>query len=180
MPPKKTSKKRKTSATKHANGSAEHDTLPPSAPDRHEPVIRKTFKQKLPVRIGEALVSEKADKLAKTIHERNAVRLQRREANAQFREQLAYFDEMLESLATDVELHTESREVDCVERLTAQNEIETVRLDTGEILSTRTAEAKDLQEDLLQRVNDGDDVPWKEGANPAPRLDDQGATQDAE
>lgn len=173
MAKKKTSKK--TARINGANGSAEHDTLPPSSPDPHEPVIRKRFKQKLPVRIGDELVSAKADKLAKTIHERNAVRLKRREANAEFREQLAYFDEMLESLATDVELHTESRDVECVERLTAQNEIETVRLDTGEILSTRTAEARDLQEDLLERVNEGEDVPWDEGANPGPLLE-EGAT----
>jgi hypothetical protein len=158
----KKSRKRTSKASVRANGGmAVHQ----------EPVERRRFKDQLPCRIDDATVALKAAQLASFIHKREALRVERREANAVFREKLSYFDETLQDLATSVDLHTETRPVDCVERLTAQNEIETVRLDTGEIVDTRPAEAADLQESLPGTDDDGDekdDDDWSEGANPKP------------
>lgn len=122
-----------------------------------EPIIRKRFRQPLPCKVVDSeKLAEKADELATVVNERLRVKQEKREANARFREQIAAFDEREKTLAFDVSSKTEERFVDCVERLTATNTVETVRLDTNEIIGTRAARAEELQDPLFG-VDDLDD-----------------------
>lgn len=132
-----------------------------------ERVERKRFKQKLPVEIGPAEVAKHAAELAAVIREREAVLVRKREVNAKYREQIAYFDERLKELGVSVEQHTETRDVECVEALiTRTNTVEVRRLDTGAVLSRRAADAGDVQEKMFDDA-DGD-AGWSDGENPAP------------
>lgn len=142
-------KKKKNAEAWNGAVEASAAAAAPDAPPVHQPVLRKTYKQKLPCRIEDLEVADKADQLAKVIQEREAVRLARREANAAFREKLAFFDERLTDLAGEVAMHTAIRDVECKEYLIVEtNEVQTFRTDTGEIIGRHTAEAADRQEAL--------------------------------
>ena len=112
-------------------------------------VERKRYKDKLPVKIPLDRVAENADELAKVIGQREMMLEEKRQANAKFRDKIHFFDERLTELGESVRSKTEIRDVEVVEMLIVEtNEIRIVRLDTGEIVSTRTAEVQDRQEAL--------------------------------
>jgi hypothetical protein len=131
---------------------------------RSESIVIRKVKHKVPVRIDDATAAAKGEQLAEVCEERLAVKAKRRETMAEFKERLGGLDERERELSASVKLHTEQREVLCAERLTPQNEVEIVRLDTGEIVKTRAAEAKDLQAGF-----GGDGEQWTEGPNPKPK-----------
>jgi hypothetical protein len=157
---------------------------------RTESVMRRRFHQKLPCSVGREEVEAKAANLAKAVHEREAVRVQKREANARFREQIHYYDELVDTLATEVDLKSDSRNVECTEELTPQNEIVTIRCDTKEVLSKRAATSAELQQDMF---GSGAAAPngkggkkekgkraWSEGKNPKPSNFDEVAAEGTE
>lgn len=143
--------KTKTKTKKKAKASKA-----PTAPHRaangapiHQPAERKRYMRDLPVRIEAEVVQVKAEELAKVIHHRLAVKEERRESMAEFKETLTGLDEREKSLADSIEKHTEIQPVECIEYLTAEdNSVRVVRSDTGEEIECRTAEAKDRQEVL--------------------------------
>jgi hypothetical protein len=121
-------------------------------------IERMQFVRDLPCRIEPDSVPARAAELARVITDRDTVREAKREANAKFREKLAFFDERMTELAMQVTAHVETRPVKCVEvLLTRTNEMQVVRLDTGEVVELRTATATELQEDLFPENDDDED-----------------------
>jgi hypothetical protein len=137
-------------------------------------VERKRYKEALPVRIEDSVVAAKAGELAKIIQDRAALLEEKREANANYREKISFFNELLDELATSVQKHTELRQVQCVERLIVEtNQIEVVREDTGEVVRTRTADVSDRQEALFpgEPKKKGPGRPKKAKADPETTAD---------
>jgi hypothetical protein len=120
----------------------------PSTKAPSNAIKRKTIHEMLPCPIPADVIAARSAELAITIREREDVRLRKRAINADFREKLNFFDERLKELGASVEGGTEKRSVECVEYLLPTNEIQIVRVDTGEVVRTRTADAADLQEPL--------------------------------
>jgi hypothetical protein len=116
----------------------------------------KLFKQKLPCPIDAATVHERSKEIARTIRERASMKEEKRETLAEYREKDNFYNETLERLASEVELETESRDVDCMDALDlARQVVETIRLDTHEVIATRPAEAKDVQVEIPDVGADG-------------------------
>lgn len=113
-----------------------------------EMVERGRFGQLLPVKIDPQTIETKSRELARVIREREVMLARKREDNANYREKLNFFDERLTELADSVTAGTQRQTVQCIEYLMADNSIRVIREDTGEIVETRTASAKDLQEPL--------------------------------
>lgn len=144
--------KERTMAGRKKNGDAS-----PAAPTQgkngnREPVERARYQDSLPCTIGTDDVQVRASELAKVIRARDRLLDEKRESNATYRERIAFFDERLKELAESVEGKTERRPVDCVEYLyPEQGEVRVVRLDTNEVVESRTATAEDMQESLVPR-----------------------------
>jgi hypothetical protein len=112
-------------------------------------VERARYQEPLLVKITPQDLQPKANELARVIAQRDAMKVNKREANAKFREQIAYFDERINELAESVREGSERRPVEVVERLNLRlNQVEVVRTDTGETISKRAATAEDRQETL--------------------------------
>jgi hypothetical protein len=110
----------------------------------------KKYKLDLPVPIDEHEVAVAADDMVKEIRKREFVLSERRETMAGFKETLVGIDERLQALADTVEKHTKLQPVDVCERLIVEtSEIQVVRIDTGEIVKTRTADPVDVQAGLF-------------------------------
>jgi hypothetical protein len=121
-------------------------------------IERARYEEKLPCKVEPEEVEVHAQELAKVIRERQEMLSRKRSANAAFREKIAFFDERLKELAECVEGKTVRKPVTVIEYLLERtNEVQVVRSDTGEIVSSRAADAADLQDQL-----------FSEGANPAP------------
>jgi hypothetical protein len=117
---------------------------PDSAP--REPLIIKRFSQKLPCPIDPSIVAARGRELAKVCEEREEERVRRREAGAESREQIKFFDKRIKELSMNVNQGTEACEVDCIQRVVFETQmVETVRTDNEKVLSTRPATADDLQ-----------------------------------
>lgn len=154
-------KAKMTSKTKSkTNGAAAKSSLG----DDNKPVERARYDDMLPCKLEPSDIPARAAELAKTIREREEMLELKREANAKYRERIAYFDERLTSLAEAVEGKTEKRSVPCIEYLLPRtNEIQVVRQDTHEVVERRAAEPQDLQEGLFDgkgrdKDSDGDDA----------------------
>lgn len=116
---------------------------------RSEAVERKRYRMQLPCKIDENTSHAKGLELARVCRERKEFEELRAQENRDAREKAAYFDETIERLRIEVEGCVETRTVECVDRLLPTNEVEVVRLDTGEVLETRAAKPHELQESLL-------------------------------
>ena len=120
-------------------------------------VERRRYEEKLPCRIETEEHAKLSDELAATVREREEAEEERREAMAGFRERISGISDRQKKLAQCVEQHTVQRTVEVVEYLLPNNEMQTVRVDTGEVLESRAAEKDDLQEGLpLDREPDDD------------------------
>ena len=116
---------------------------------RTDGVVRKQYKDRLPVKVNEERVDELGRELAQLHREAEVIKDRRRESMAKFKEKLSGIVDRMNEIATGIEASTEIRDVEVVERLIVEtNEVLTVRLDTGEILARRTATAEDRQESL--------------------------------
>lgn len=153
----------------HANGKRHGEKAPrPGEPQRIE---RKRYTTKLPCSIPAELVVERADEQAKAWREREELMADNRERNSQFRERRAHFDKRLSELATAVEQHTETRDVECVDYL-ENGHIITVRQDTLEPVGLpKAATAEDLEERIFEKIDKANGEAWTEGENPAPKDD---------
>jgi hypothetical protein len=133
--------RRPTSKTSHPRPPATAATSGP-----REPLIIKIFSQKLPCPIDPSIVAARGRELAKVCEDREEERIRRREAGAESREQIKFFDKRIKELSANVNQGTEAREVECIHRLDfATQLVETVRTDNGKVLSSRPATSDDLQ-----------------------------------
>ena len=149
---KKTPKKSKTEAAVrgHANGKAHGVKAEPAG--TAERIERKRYKTKLPCPIEPALVVLKADELAVVVRKMEEHRMAKRNVLAKFRDEKAQLEENLSELATAVEQHTVTRDVECVDYL-ERGHIVTVRQDTLEqVGEPKAASAEDLQEKIFTKI----------------------------
>ncbi len=156
------SKKEKTAeaARAHANGNgngAAHDTIPPpkvevlTGHQRPGGVERARFVEALPCKMDAAEIETLRGKLVAVTIERVG-----KEAElAGCRETVKALCKREDSLVEQLRDEAEIRDVDCVERLYVEtNSVDTIRLDTGEVVRTREATAEDRQEDLAATIAD--------------------------
>lgn len=147
-----------------------------SASDRSKKVERDRYTQMLPCKIDKEDVDRASAELAKLIRERGEVLARKKAVNSNFREKIHFYDERLKELGTSIEGGTERRSVECVDYLLPTNEIQTVRVDTGEVIESRAATAEELQEpfgfDKKPAAKDKRQLsPAPEPAEPEPKLD---------
>lgn len=169
MASKKSAKKSKSTAKARAaqragaNGTNGTAAKPK---DGRQPVERAFVTKKLAVRVSADVVERAAHEMARLYTDREALKSERRETMAEFKERMAAFDQRMGELANTVNNSTEQRDVKCRELLyVEENRIDVVRLDTGEVVDSRTATAEDRQEDLelQEREAHGGDEPDDDG-----------------
>lgn len=123
-------------------------------PDRAR-IERRRYKEKLPCAIPPEEVVFKADEMAVVYRKVEALKEEKRNALADFRDRKAQLEENLGDLATAVEQHTISREVDVVEYLIdGTGTIEVVRQDTLEVVIVKAATSEDLQERIFDKIDE--------------------------
>jgi len=150
--PKKAKNQAAAKATKKPKAKAAESN---GTPPLRQPVERKHYMMDLPVKVGREQVEQAAEEFAAAYSEREATLEERREAMAGFKETLTGIDERMKRLRDTVQKHTTLQPVEVVERLIVEtNAVEVVRLDTGEIVETKTASAEDRQESLFEAPED--------------------------
>lgn len=116
---------------------------------RDAPVVRAKYTKRLPVEVATEETAKLARLLAEEVEKRDLLLDEQRTSNAEFRERRAAIDSRLNEYAQCVRDGTKLQEVKCEERLVVEtNEVQVVRLDTQEVVETRTADAADRQEAL--------------------------------
>lgn len=114
-----------------------------------EAVERKRYELQLPVEASSPERDAAGKRLAMLFRKHEALESERRETNAEFRETFAGIKKNMDEAATTFEKGTKLEAVEVSERLVVEtNEVVVVRLDTGEIVETRTAAPEDRQEAL--------------------------------
>jgi hypothetical protein len=139
--PKKQTKGKTAAAPLAATAAAPTSGTPPKE-------LRR-FTERLSVKNNDEQNAILAGQLADVIRERLALQEDKSAKNREFREQRAYLDERERELADAVHSHTRFEEVECVEVLLPTNEVQVVRVDTGEVVSSRAATGDELQESAL-------------------------------
>jgi len=151
-------------ALKEHNEMAAKKSVPKANGDMVE---RHRYEEKLPCKVEGVDIDAAAQEMARVHRQREAMREQKRETNAKFRERLNFFDERMTELGEIVEHKTERRSVEVVEYLIARtNEIRVVRQDTGEVIETRAAKADELQDGLFEQDAKTDRPPKRRGRPP--------------
>lgn len=114
-----------------------------------ERIEKRRYPRELLVELTELELAAKSNELAVVVRARDALLERKRSVMQRFKEQVTSMDNARTELAEAVETKKVRRPVECAEMLQARtSEILTVRLDTGEVLETRTASAEELQEKL--------------------------------
>jgi hypothetical protein len=167
--PKKAKKKmtgEKPAGATKANGNAAEAAK--GGPPERARIERRRYKEKLPCAIPPEEVVFKADEMAATYRKVEALKEEKRTALADFRDQKAHLDETLADLATAVEQHTVSRDVDVIEYLIdGTGTIEVVRQDTLEVVICKAATSEDLQERIFAKIDEAN----AKAAQPPERKD---------
>lgn len=92
----------------------------------------------LPVKLSEQELLIKGNELSKLLQDLETVEAQKKTANAGFKDEIDKLTEQISGLATIVREKKEYREVEVEERKNMDRMImETIRLDTGEVVSYR-------------------------------------------
>lgn len=113
-------------------------------------VDRGTETRRLPVAIAdEEKIAKSARELARVLHEQDAIKTKQREKNEGFRAELKELRERVSELADTVEKHTELKEITCRIVLKADQSVDIVRTDTGEVVENRAAKKDELQDELF-------------------------------
>lgn len=104
----------------------------------------------LPCPLSTEVVADRADQHASATMQLVALELEKKAANAAFKERHVALSEAIKTLAAQVHTKSEMREVE-IERVADERRfvVETFRLDSGELVSSRKMN-KDEQEDALQ------------------------------
>jgi hypothetical protein len=123
-----------------------------------ESTVRRTYMMDLPVRISEEESIKCGHQMVREIRKREALDEERREANAQFRQRREAIDAREKELAESFENHTKKAPVKVEEHLIVEtNEVKIIRIDTGEVVETKTADAQDRQETLFGESDEPDE-----------------------
>jgi hypothetical protein len=141
----------------HAEGASSSSSKKSNGAVVREPVARKQYKMDLPVKVSAEEAEKAGHLMAKDYREREALVEERRNAMIAFRKRFDAVDERLAAHCETFENQTKKIQVKVEERLTVEtNEIEIVRLDTGEVVEKRTAKPDDRQEALFPEVAEPD------------------------
>lgn len=126
----------------------------------------RTFARTLPVTLTRDELLERGEALALMRGKRNGIAYDQKASNADFKEKLEDADTEIDRLAGIVRSKSEPRPVDCTARRDMQRYvIDTIRLDTGEVIETRTMTEQERQ----LKVFDDDDLDLPSGQETAAR-----------
>ena len=107
------------------------------------------FYEELPCALDSQEMVLKSKQLAQLLCDQSNIELEKKEANASFKEQLDDIDTKMSALALEVRTGREYREVPCTERADYQdNRVEIIRMDTGEVVRIRPLLQGERQEAL--------------------------------
>ncbi len=121
---------------------------PADMPPRREE-LGKPHTREVPCTGDPAELEACALTLVGLIEEEAKVKEQKREANAKYREKLAGLDDRKTKISGALKSHRVLKPALVQEYLCADNMVEVVRVDTGEVVEKRVAESRDLQPDLF-------------------------------
>lgn len=128
--------------------------------------MARTFARTLPVMLTRDELLERGEALALMRGKRNGIAYDQKASNADFKEKLEDADTEIDRLAGIVRSKSEPRPVDCTMRRDMQRFIiDTIRLDTGEVIETRTMTEQERQ----LKVFDDDDLDIPSGQETAVR-----------
>lgn len=107
------------------------------------------FYEHLPCALEPQELVLKSKQLAQLLCDQANVELEKKDANAEFKSRLDDIDKRLSALGLEVRTGREHREVPCIERADyAENRVEIIRMDTGEVIRMRPLEKYERQEAL--------------------------------
>jgi hypothetical protein len=142
----------KKSAKKTAKKSTAAKVPSTSKQTNDERVERRRYTEPLPVAATRAEVEATNEEWARVYQQQEELLEERRDVMAELRERSIGIREAMGELATRVTTKTKLVAVPVVEYLVvATGAIDVVRVDTGEIVSTRAADADDRQETLFEQ-----------------------------
>lgn len=117
------------------------------------------FYEHLPCQLTSQELVLKSKQLAQLLCDQSNVELEKKEANAAFKEQLDDIDKKLSALALEVRTGREYREVPCIERADyIDNRVEVIRTDTSEVVRIRPLQPNERQEALPYARAEGDTI----------------------
>lgn len=117
--------------------------------------------QRLPCALSEAEKALRADELAREVKRHGEIELAKKAAAEAHAKELKESDRRIGELAEQVRTGVEPREVECQEVVRfARNLVETIRLDTGEVVSSRAMRPEERQEaiDFGDEAGDAEDL----------------------
>lgn len=117
--------------------------------------------QRLPCALSEAEKALRADELAREVDRHGNIELAKRAAAKLYAKDLEECDRRIGELAEQVRTGVEQRDVECQEVVRfARNLVETVRVDTGEVVSARAMRPEERQEaiDFGDEAGDAEDL----------------------
>jgi hypothetical protein len=144
--PKGSRNKKRTETAEHANG--ETQSLESAQAQGEAVVERGRHRRKLPVAVDHETIEAAATEMAMLVGANERLKSERRDAMAEFNERRSHIDERMSELADTVTGGTVLQDIECVTYLLPTNEIQVVRVDTSEVVESRTATAEELQETL--------------------------------
>ncbi len=113
--------------------------------------MTEKFRKTLPVKLTEDELAVRRDELVAEVQERAAVDQVRKDSAAAYREQLKAHDAEIWHLARVIKDRAEDRLVECYEEPNHERGImETIRCDTGEVVSARTMQQSERQVVLFE------------------------------
>jgi hypothetical protein len=149
MAAKKAKKSKGTKETPEAARDAHLGAAGDKAHQHRDAVVRRTYKELLPVRVGQDKVEEAMKQMAKLHHEEEELDKSKRQFLSECREKSAAIKNMRSRCVETIDNSTELREVECVDRLLPTGVIESVRVDKQELWKdARVATADERQEGL--------------------------------
>lgn len=107
------------------------------------------FYEHLPCNLDSRELVLKSKALAELLSEKDHVEQEKKDANAEFKQRLDDLETRLNALAVEVRTGKEYRDVPCIERADwADNRVEVIRTDNGEVVRIRPLQQGERQEAL--------------------------------
>ena len=133
------------------------------------------FVEDLACELTDAEVLERSDALVAHLGTRDATRARQKAAMKTFKAELEAIDEDVSSLAKSIRTRSEGRDVECIERANYTiDQVEVVRLDTGDVVRCRAFEHDERQlgleldrkGEMPEPLEDTDEA-WEQSAKPS-------------
>lgn len=107
------------------------------------------FYERLPCQLDAQEVLLKSKSLAQLLCDKSNVEIEKKDANADFKRRLDVIETRVCELGLEIRTGREYRDVPCIERADyADNRVEIIRTDTGEVVRMRALEVHERQESL--------------------------------